>query len=100
MRKISVLILALLVLVILPKWAVGGEQILKGGQFERTVVIIFHKDKGVVARVVDGDTGKDYQIAGKQLNPITHAQEILLILCESSPWHWCVINGRFRRCPD
>lgn len=93
MKKILVLILALSVLVIFPTWAVADESIkIDKGEF----AIKVDKD-GRVSGVADanGDWKNKYEMP----NPATVEGGILLIWQQSSPGHWCVINGRRVWCP-
>lgn len=105
MRKISVLILALLVLVILPTWAVAGP-ILEPGQFANKVVIIWDIKTQKVELVVNGTTGEPYHdveawdVALEPVKPLDEGCKILLHWKKpASPGHWCVINGRMYWCP-
>jgi len=99
MRKFSVLILALLVLVIFPTWSVAGPFIpISPGQ----IAIIVDRS-GAVVQVFDGN-GVEYKSVEPHelLSPnggTLFVGEIVLKWEEKSPWHWCVINGRWIRCP-
>lgn len=101
MRRISVLILALLVLVILPTWAVAAGKIIKPGVGQVAITIYINEKSGVVEEVVapDNPTGFQYNKAVQPGNPVTGGEAINLMLVPSSPGHWCIINRRLVWCP-
>ena len=93
MKKILLLILALSVLVIFPTWAVADQSIKIGAN---EFVIKINKSTGEVSGVTD-EKG-DWKDREMRLS-VTVEGGILLIWQESSPGHWCVINGRRVWCP-
>ena len=102
MRKNSVLILALLVLVTLPTWAVAGEpEPIKPITGEVAIVLIINENSGEVDRVYKFVKGYGilYTDVTKQTYPLTLPGEMLWYGAHKSPWHWCFVNGRYVRCP-
>lgn len=104
MRKISVLILAFLVLVILPTWAVAAESMtlnkLKDKR-EVGIILIIDEKTGELLRIyslVEG-TGKPYGDVTEQTFQQTLPTTMWWYGEDSSPWHWCFVNGRYIRCP-
>jgi hypothetical protein len=105
MRKISVLILALLVLVILPTWAVAGgpeKIVLKSG--EVGIILIIDDNTGVVTQVytLTEGIGVPYKSNVEQANEVTGPMAMYWFSPSprKSPWHWCFANYQYVRCPD
>lgn len=97
MRKISVLILALLVLVIFPTWAVAGEPRAINPKAEEAVIVILNKSSGEVVAVYDLNWNLYH--SSEQPRPRTETWEIELLKLDLSPGHWCWIYGRKVWCP-